>query len=170
MLSPPSAKKLSSIPTPATPNTSANSEHRTSSCGVRGKPPPTRPRSPQAQSGNRVPSPAGPRAPQTPTPHQTASAPSPRCGTSDPPPHQTDPQQSAPHSAPHDPNTLAQPQNQRCKAPQQPQPQQAPNNHPKRKPGSWTEDGQSGCAGPPAHLQQQIQWHRSSLRSGHRDS
>ncbi len=39
---PPSAKKSSSIPTPATPNTSANSEHRTSSCGVRGNRPPPR--------------------------------------------------------------------------------------------------------------------------------
>ena len=36
MLSPPSAKKLSSIPTAATPSTSANSAHRISSCGVRG--------------------------------------------------------------------------------------------------------------------------------------
>ncbi len=39
MLSPPSAKKLSSIPTRASPNTSANSAHRISSCGVRGTSP-----------------------------------------------------------------------------------------------------------------------------------
>ena len=36
MLSPPSAKKLSSMPTRSSPRTSANSEHRISSCGVRG--------------------------------------------------------------------------------------------------------------------------------------
>ena len=36
MLSPPSAKKLSSIPTRSSPSTSANSPHRISSCGVRG--------------------------------------------------------------------------------------------------------------------------------------
>ncbi len=36
MLSPPSAKKLSSMPTRSTPSTSANSPHSTSSCGVRG--------------------------------------------------------------------------------------------------------------------------------------
>ena len=36
MLSPPSSKKLSSMPTRATPSTSANSPHRISSCGVRG--------------------------------------------------------------------------------------------------------------------------------------
>ena len=35
MLSPPSAKKLSSIPTRSSPRTSANSPHRISSCGVR---------------------------------------------------------------------------------------------------------------------------------------
>ena len=36
MLSPPSAKKLSSMPTRSTPSTSANRPHNTSSCGVRG--------------------------------------------------------------------------------------------------------------------------------------
>ena len=36
MLSPPSSKKLSSIPTRSSPSTSANSEHSTASCGVRG--------------------------------------------------------------------------------------------------------------------------------------
>ena len=36
MLSPPSSKKLSSSPTGSTPSTSANSEHRSASCGVRG--------------------------------------------------------------------------------------------------------------------------------------
>ena len=36
MLSPPSAKKLSSMPTSASPSVSANSPHSTSSCGVRG--------------------------------------------------------------------------------------------------------------------------------------
>ena len=36
MLSPPSSKKLSSMPTRASPSTSANSPHRISSCGVRG--------------------------------------------------------------------------------------------------------------------------------------
>ena len=36
MLSPPSAKKLSSMPTCSSPNTSANSAHSISSCGVRG--------------------------------------------------------------------------------------------------------------------------------------
>ena len=36
MLSPPSAKKLSSMPTRGRPRTSANSAHRISSCGVRG--------------------------------------------------------------------------------------------------------------------------------------
>src|SRR5262249_26431538 len=40
---PPSAKKSSSIPTRSTPNTSANSPQRISSCGVRGKPPPNPP-------------------------------------------------------------------------------------------------------------------------------
>ncbi len=43
MLSPPSSKKLSSMPTRSTPRTSANSPHRISSCGVRGstpRPPP----------------------------------------------------------------------------------------------------------------------------------
>ena len=38
MLSPPSSKKLSSMPTRSTPSTSANRPHRTSSCGVRGTP------------------------------------------------------------------------------------------------------------------------------------
>ena len=36
MLSPPSAKKLSSMPTRSSPSTSANSAHSSSSCGVRG--------------------------------------------------------------------------------------------------------------------------------------
>ena len=44
MLSPPSAKKLSSIPTRESPSTSANSPHRISSAGVRG-PRPARPAS-----------------------------------------------------------------------------------------------------------------------------
>ena len=39
MLSPPSAKKLSSMPTRSSPSTSANSPHRISSCGVRGAAP-----------------------------------------------------------------------------------------------------------------------------------
>ena len=34
---PPSSKKLSSMPTSATPSVSANSPHSTSSCGVRGR-------------------------------------------------------------------------------------------------------------------------------------
>src|ERR1700704_6146909 len=36
MLSPPSAKKLSSMPSRSSPRTSANNPHRISSCGVRG--------------------------------------------------------------------------------------------------------------------------------------
>ena len=36
MLSPPSSKKLSSMPTRSSPSTSANSPHRIASCGVRG--------------------------------------------------------------------------------------------------------------------------------------
>ena len=36
MLSPPRSKKLSSMPTRSSPSTSANSEHRIASCGVRG--------------------------------------------------------------------------------------------------------------------------------------
>src|SRR6266436_7579412 len=64
--------------------------------------------------------------------HPSASAPSPRCGTSEPPQHQTDPQQSAPQSDPRDPNNHAPHPLQKCKAPQQPQKEQAPNNYPKR--------------------------------------
>jgi len=39
MLSPPSAKKLSSMPTRANPSISANNEHSIASCGVRGNRP-----------------------------------------------------------------------------------------------------------------------------------
>src|SRR5260221_9986431 len=78
--------------------------------------------------------------------HPSASAPSPRCGTSDTPQHQTDPQQSAPQSDPRDPNNHAPHPLQKCKAPQQPQQEQAPNNYPARTPDSWTADDRSGSA------------------------
>ena len=52
MLSPPSSKKLSSIPTRSTPSTSANSVHRISSCGVRGSTP--QPRRRQSSSRQRT--------------------------------------------------------------------------------------------------------------------
>src|SRR5262249_18319934 len=104
------------------------------------------PKPPKAKPETRGPYPVGPLAPQTPNPRQNATAPNPRCGTSVPPQHQTGPQQNAPRSARHDPNTHALLRSPICKAPQQPQLQPAPNNRPIRKRGSSTEDGQSGCA------------------------
>src|SRR5260370_35402461 len=78
--------------------------------------------------------------------HPSASAPSPRCGTSDPPQHQTDPQQSAPQSDPRDQNNHAPHPLQKCKAPQQPQQEQALNNYPKQIPA-----GSTSAAQPPPH-------------------
>src|SRR5262249_25362807 len=94
---------------------------------------PARPRSPQAQCGNREPYPDGPHAPQPPNPHPRASAPGPRCGTSGSPQRQSGPQQNAPPSDRHAQHTPAQPLRPQCKAPQQPQQEQAPNNHPIHK-------------------------------------
>ena len=195
MLSPPSSKKLSSMPTRSSPSTSANSAHRISSCGVRGarrtvvgarsgagsarrsslpfgvsgsrssttnaarhhvvrkaptkmrpqrrrircvstrsrhhighqplvarrhpraqSPPPAPhsdaapapPRSRQARCGSRASSPGCPHAQESPEPRPHASAPGPRCGTSGSPQDQTGPQQTAPPSAPHDPDSPAQ--------------------------------------------------------------
>src|SRR5262249_42743988 len=89
---------------------------------------PALPRSPQAQCGSRQPNPDGPRAPQPPNPHPRASAPGPRCGTSASPQPHTGPQQNAHPSDRRDQHIHAQPRPPRCKAPQQPQQAQAPNN------------------------------------------
>src|SRR5262249_2594539 len=101
------------------------------------------PQSPQAQCENPAPRPDGPRDPQTAKLHQTPTAPSPRCGTSGRPQRQTGPQQSAPPSARRDPHSRDRLPRQRCKAPQQPQQEQAPSNHPTHTRGNSTADGQS---------------------------
>ena len=72
MLSPPSSKKLSSMPTAASPSISANSAHSTSSCGVRGARRAVchrRPPAPAARAGRacRWASAAARPAPRTPT-------------------------------------------------------------------------------------------------------
>src|ERR1700719_2515321 len=75
------------------------------------------PRSRQAQCESRAASPAHPRARESPTPRPNASAQYPRCGTSGFPQDQTGPQQTAPPSAPHDPDSPAQAPPQICTAP-----------------------------------------------------
>ena len=86
MLSPPSAKKLSSMPTRCSPSTSANSAHRISSCGVRGArtaaaasdPAPAAPCGRACRSASA----AARRAPQTPTAPCSPAGCSPRCARS----------------------------------------------------------------------------------------
>src|ERR1700682_5620605 len=78
------------------------------------------PRSRQAQCESRAASPAHPRARESPTPRPNASAQYPRCGTSGFPQDQTGPQQTAPPSAPHDPDSPAQAPPQICDTPPPP--------------------------------------------------
>src|SRR5262245_44168888 len=102
MLSPPSAKKLSSIPTRSTPKTSANSPHSNSSCGVRGKRP-TPARTSGAGNAPRSSFPAS-VSPSAKTNQQKRSLPEP-CSPEDKnpdrpanPPHQLTHQPPLPHS------------------------------------------------------------------------
>src|ERR1700731_3583476 len=100
------------------------------------------PRSRQAQCESRAASPAHPRARESPTPRPNASAQYPRCGTSGFPQHQTGPQQTAPPSAPHAPDSPAQAPPQICTAPPLPPPVQAANSRPTRTPACSRSAGQ----------------------------
>src|SRR6202022_3235671 len=100
------------------------------------------PRSRQAQCESRAASPAHPRARESPTPRPNASAQYTRCGTSGFPQDQTGPQQTAPPSAPHDPDSPAQAPPQICTAPPLPPPVQAANCRPTRTPACSRSAGQ----------------------------
>ena len=102
------------------------------------------PRSRQAQCESRAASPAHPRARESPTPRPNASAQYPRCGTSGFPQAQTGPQQTAPPSAPHDPDSPAQAPPPICTAPPLPPPEQAANYRPARTPACSRSAGQWG--------------------------
>ena len=100
MLSPPSSKKLSSMPTRSRPSTSANSAHRISSCGLRGPRPPQTaiPPAPEARDGPacRWAEPEAAPAPRSQTAPCAQEAASPTWARSkDPPPHNPPP---PPHS------------------------------------------------------------------------
>src|SRR3984893_14123590 len=127
------------------------------------------PRSRQAQCESRAASPAHPRARESPTPRPNASAQYPRCGTSGSPQAQTGPQQTAPPSAPHDPNIPAPTPLPICKAPPKPPQEQAASHHPKRKSVNSRPDDQSERAARLGPLQLQSQRHRSWLQSDHKD-
>src|ERR1700716_1268235 len=133
------------------------------------------PRSRQAQCESRAASPAHPRARESPTPRPNASAQYPRCGTSGFPQDQTGRQQTAPPSAPHDPDSPAQAPPQICTAPPLPPPVQAANCRPIYNPGNWTADDRSKswvrhrlteCA--KSHLQR-LQTNHTNLQIGNRD-
>ena len=100
----------------------------------RGMPHAAPPRSRQAQCGTRGSSPGCRRARESPEPRPRASAPDPRCGTSGCPQDQTDPQQTAPPSDPAGPDSPAPDPLPQCKAPPQPQPEQAQARRPEHKP------------------------------------
>ena len=107
---------------------------------------PAPPRSRQARCGTRAPSPGCRHAPESPKPRPAASAPGPRSGTSGSPQGQTDRPQTAPPSAPHDPDTRAPVPLPLCKAPPLPQPVQAPIPRPRHKPACSRSDAQSESA------------------------
>ena len=97
MLSPPSSKKLSSMPTRSSPSTSANSPHRISSCGVRGArcecaerqaPAPAAPggRACRSASAAAAPAPRARTAPCSPAAAATAPPAAPPCPAPRPPP------------------------------------------------------------------------------------
>ena len=91
MLSPPSSKKLSSMPTRSSPSTSANSPHSTSSCGVRGSRagPRSQPPAQAAHDGRACRSPSAADAPaprSTTAPDAPAAPPKAQTEAPNPPP------------------------------------------------------------------------------------